>query len=166
MNLYMRFGKTYDLHTLMHTLYIPITEGETVNGLFRELIHLHIQYLQSLSLWSKRSENEWIFSPQKAVKVLTLPLCMTRRSPLIFRSYVCDSNYKIMGWSLWKIRREVCACAGSYQLVDEPLDKTLCATMTKNLLSDALMCPSVLFSPLFIHPRLPASTVICIYYSG
>lgn len=80
---------------------------------------------------------EWVnFQPSEAVKVLALPLYVTRRTPLIFQSYVFGSNYKIMEWYLWKIRCEVCACAGSYQLVDEPLDKTdtLCATERKYLL--------------------------------
>lgn len=80
---------------------------------------------------------EWVnFQPSEAVKVPALPLYVTRRTPLIFQSYVCGSNDEIMEWYLWKIRCEVCACAGSYQLVDEPLDKTdtLCATERKYLL--------------------------------
>lgn len=80
---------------------------------------------------------EWVnFQPSEAVKVPALPLYVTRRTPLIFQSYVCGSNDEIMEWYLWKIRCEVCACAGSYQLVDEPLDKTdtLRATERKYLL--------------------------------
>lgn len=58
---------TSDSHTTIIFMSYCSIDSETVNSLLWELLYLHIQYLQSrwLSLWSDRSENEWIFSPQK-----------------------------------------------------------------------------------------------------
>lgn len=111
-------------------------DGQTLNSLGVTIFTHSIFTVTStvIVIWPQWERAN--FQPSEAVKVPALPLYVTRRTPLIFQSYVCGSNGKIMEWYLWKIRCEVCACAGSYQLVDEPLDKTdtLCATGRKYLL--------------------------------